>query len=127
MKNHDTVVVCVTDQKSCVRLINAGAELARERQARIRVLSIQKSGSIGRGIALDDLFEASRKVGADMTVYYHDNANEMASKYLQEYKVIGVVLGDPGNADTGFIKCVRDTLPDALIWLVDARGGIANA
>ena len=68
-----SVLVCVTDQKRCERLIVAGAEIAKETGARLVVIHVARPD--GRMLeyesapgALEYLLQVSVSHGADMVV-----------------------------------------------------------
>ena len=71
--NQPSVVVCVTDQQSCVRLIHEGSRISVENSLPLYVLSVVplKVAPRSCGEALEYLFSASREAGAEMTVFYH--------------------------------------------------------
>lgn len=85
------VLVCVTGQKSCKRLIVAGAEIAKaEDDAPLTVLHVARVGGNVMGFvnepeALEYLLGASIEHGADMLVRWADdvkNAIEAEAKRL---------------------------------------------
>ena len=46
MRKESRVLVCVTGQKSCARLIHDGAEIAAEEGASLSVVHVAKMGSL---------------------------------------------------------------------------------
>ena len=101
-----SVVVCVTDQQSCVRLIHAGNEIALAKHCALHVLSVMPStvSPYGKGDALDELFAASREVNAEMTVYYNDNPVDTTVKFLEAKQACDLVLGIGPDKPDGFTK-----------------------
>lgn len=72
------VLVCVTGQKSCERLIVAGAELAKREKAPLAVLHVARTGGGVLGYrnepeALEFLLKCSVAHGADMLVKKSDD------------------------------------------------------
>ena len=68
-----SVLVCVTGQKSCERLIVAGARLAKQAGAALTVLHVVREGGSVLGFvnepqALEYLLRVSIEHGADMSV-----------------------------------------------------------
>ena len=73
-----SVLVCVTGQKNCERLIVAGARIAREENLRLNVLHVVHSGSSVLGFvnepeALEYLLKVSVENGASMYVRRSDD------------------------------------------------------
>ena len=67
------VLVCVTGQKNCERLISAGARRAEKLEAGLMVLHVAREdehvmGSPSEAEALQYLFEKSAEQGGDMRV-----------------------------------------------------------
>ena len=83
-----SVLVCVTGQKSCERLIVAGAKIAREENVRLNVLHVVRTGGSVLGFvnepeALEYLLTVSVENGASMYVRRADDvvsAIEYAAK-----------------------------------------------
>ena len=119
-----SVIVCVTDQKSCSRLIKAGYDMAQNLGAQLRVLSIQPEVKLGQneGTALDILFGIAKEVGADMTVYYSDDSINMAISYLKEFAVSALIAGEPGQNGNGFIDRIAVSCPEIKIYIIDKKG-----
>ena len=73
-----SVLVCVTGQKSCERLILAGAEIARQENVRLNVLHVVRPGGNVLGFvnepqALEYLLKISVEHGASMYVRRSDD------------------------------------------------------
>ena len=69
------VLVCVTDQPSCRRLIVAGASIAQRLELPLKVVCVRPEGLVSpkTAEALQVLYNISGKLGADMTVYFNDD------------------------------------------------------
>lgn len=88
-----SILVCVTSQTSCERLIRAGSKLLEDSQ-QLRVLSIQpRSQANGNPDALEHLFSVSTDVGAEMAVYYSDNPVDTAKMYINRHPIVKIVVG----------------------------------
>ncbi|MDR0929242.1 MAG: universal stress protein UspA [Oscillospiraceae bacterium] len=91
-------MVCVTVQKTCERLIRAGAEYAAG--AELRVVHVAKPGasllgSGNDGEALDYLFGISRAFGAQMDMLRADDVVETIVAYAKKNAVECLVVGTP--------------------------------
>lgn len=127
------VLVCVTDQKQCERLIHAGVLVARRESLAPHVFSVQPKAQAGRncGIALEYLFRIAKDSGADMTVYYSDDPMEVTSSFLGRKPVRHIVTGLPSTGgrrqDSGFVRELRKRFPGIPISMVDLNGSIHAA
>ena len=92
------VLVCVANPMGCEELIAAGALLAREISAPLRVLSIQPRNAFQTqcGLALDSLFSTVRAVGGEMTVLYDNRRFEALVRYLESNPAHTVMLSGTG-------------------------------
>ena len=85
MPGEDHVLVCVTGQKSCGRLIEEGARIAAETGAELSVVHVAKMrdnflGSASEAEALEHLFNISKSYDADMMLLRNDDViNTLAS------------------------------------------------
>ena len=80
MKKIKTVLVCVTGQRDCDRLIRIGREIAEELALPLKVLCVQPA-SAGFETDCDELEylrQTARDSDAEMTVYFNDDAPLMA-------------------------------------------------
>lgn len=81
-----SVLVCVTDQPSCRRLILAGVEIAKTYGASVQVVSIQPEGLVSplTANALQNLYDVSSSLGAEMTVYFNNEPALTAAVHAQQ-------------------------------------------
>ncbi len=95
------ILVCVTAQKECERLIRAGAALAREKGEALCVLHVSTSlqlSSLNRAETLNLLFALSREAGAVMETVESDRPEEVILDRCRDGGFDRVVLGEgPGN------------------------------
>ena len=92
------VLVCVTGQVSCERLIVAGAQFAAAGQGRLYVLHVARSGNRVLGYAneaeaLEYLFGVSVTHGADMLVVKNDDVQGTIVQKTAELNVGTLVAG----------------------------------
>jgi len=119
------IVVAVTDQASCDRLIRAGAQQARQMGTGLKVVSVQPFALNGLdlGLNLDYLYNVAKEHGAEMSVFYHDDPLLMLGAYLQRHNTAGLVAGTtPGGCEGQFIHELRRSLPKLAVCLVDPDG-----
>jgi K+-sensing histidine kinase KdpD len=97
---HDeqTVLVCVTGQKTCDRLIKTGAQLAAGFLAPLLVVHVAPAGapllgSSTQSEALNYLYSLSCEVGAEMAVLRAPDTLERLIQYAQEQHVAHIVIG----------------------------------
>ena len=111
------VIVCVTDQMHCTRLIHAGEELALAHSANMHVFSVQpRAAQSKQSNALEHLYYTSCKAGADMTVFYDDNATAAIMRFLQEQRPQFVVLG--GQEDSPLHQLLKARFPHIVFGVV---------
>ena len=97
-----SVLVCVTGQKSCERLIAAGARLADESDGRLLVMHVAHVGEHVLGYrnepeALEYLLEVSVRYGADMFVKKSDDVVGAIESEAKERGVDTLVAGRAVN------------------------------
>ena len=97
-----SVLVCVTDQKRCERLIVAGAEIAKETDARLVVIHVARPD--GRMLeyesapeALEYLLQVSVSHGADMVVVRSNDIVGTLEAQAREQRAKVLVAGRAEN------------------------------
>ncbi len=116
------IVVCVTPQESCTRLIEAGARIAAEEQLPLVVLSVFRESSglnANEGGALENLFECAKKFDARMNVYFNNSPALVVAVAAKKLGAVNLVTGFPEEGSSGFIGRVHDILPELVITMVD--------
>lgn len=119
------VLVCVTPQLSCARLIQAGERIAIENRMPLKVLSVfaKKDGSNEEASAiLEALYEAARLADASMSVYFNDSPDILAAVIAAKENAGTIVTGFPGERSSGFIARLHELLPELAITMVDDEG-----
>ena len=94
---HPTVLVLVTDQQSCDRLIYAGRQLADQNRCTLEVLNIARFGAEPDPQAIEHLYQTSREANARMTVRYSEEPERSLTQTLTEQLPRIVVTGMPGG------------------------------
>lgn len=96
------ILVCVTQQKTCGRLIKKAAVLRDELSGELFVIHVAKNewnflDNIKEGEALEYLFGISKSVGAELTVLRSDSIVETIRDFIYENKIDIVILGESPN------------------------------
>ena len=100
------VMVCVTRQKACQRLIRHGAQLAAARDMPLTVVHVARNGDdlLGnvsdQGTALDFLFGIAKTFGAEMVMLRSDNVVDTLCDYAGSHNVAIMVLGETKGGHT---------------------------
>lgn len=122
------VLVCVTRQISCERLIRAGAAIAEQQGMELKVINVcpEKECSKPDPEAMEYLYTCCKNVGADMDIVFSDNPGMVTAAYAMKNNSRIIVTGFPGEKSSGFIASLRALLPKAVISMVDEDGRIYN-
>lgn len=112
------VVVCVTGQRSCERLILDGVERAKHLSAQLCVVHVvgmkaQLLGLSSESEAIAYLFTLARDHGAEVTILRNDNFLQAISAYTEKNETATIIMGGtpPGSRrDMG--RELREMLPE---------------
>ncbi|HOQ07413.1 MAG TPA: universal stress protein [Clostridiales bacterium] len=111
------ILVCVTQQKTCERLINKAHELAREYGGNLFVINVVRSDmsfleSSRESEALEYLFGISKKVGANLAVLKSDDVVKTIAEYADENDIDYIVIGKSHDKNAGdrFVKKLKSML-----------------
>ncbi len=113
-----SILVCVTGQRTCHRLIQEGDRLAHEFDAQLCVLHVAKpggallGGNTDEAQALEYLFEISREHGAEMTVVRSDDVIGAISEHARQVKALMLVLGAPRKGAQDMVARIRAAIPE---------------
>ncbi|MDO5096155.1 MAG: universal stress protein UspA [Peptostreptococcaceae bacterium] len=112
------VMVCVTDQKKCDRLIYNAMEQIDEKKSDIFVIHILKNSVITdeeSGEALEYLIHLCNQFKASVSILKADNIKEALLKFAKEHRIHKIIMGESRNADpkTSVIYELKDELGDA--------------
>ena len=106
MSAYDSILVCVTRQKACERLIRAAAELKKE-DGTLYVIHLTKDSwnfvdNARDGEALEYLFSLSKSYGADLTILNSDRIPETIAQFAEHYGIQLIVIGEgpDGSVDS---------------------------
>ena len=113
-----SVLVCVTGQKSCERLIVMGSRLAAQEKQPLVVMHVARSGDHVLGYkneaeALEYLFGISSQYGADMFVKKSDDVVSAIEREAKDRKATVLVAGRASNySGWDLLDELRGRLPD---------------
>ncbi|HHY82121.1 MAG TPA: universal stress protein [Clostridiales bacterium] len=116
--NVPKVMVCVTRQKTCERLIKVGQKLIEGTNGKLTVVHVAKVGvnflgNPDEGEALEYLFQVSKQAGAEMTVLRSDDILNTLLDYAKKNQITEIVMGespDPSSS-TSIIHNMEYLLP----------------
>lgn len=117
MSVYDSILVCVTRQKACERLIRAAAELKKD-DGTLYVIHITKEkwnfiDNAGDGEAMEYLFTLARSYGADLTILNSDRIPETIAQFVEHYQIELIVVGEsPDSSQSTFSYRLQELLGD---------------
>lgn len=99
MKHRKRVLVCVTQQKSCERLIEYGRNLVNSDKDELHVIHVVKEnwkyfGQLEEKDALDYLFEVSKEHNAMLSVFKAKDIEKALSDFAEKHKITDIVMGE---------------------------------
>ena len=114
-----TVLVCVTVQKECERLILAGKRLADNGNIALRVLHVTQPDAAPLGNpdaqeALNALYGLSRKAGAEMTLLYNADVRAAIVDFAHQVNAVCVVVGSDKQGNWAMAEALEDLLDDSI-------------
>lgn len=102
MKN---VMVCVTQQKHCDRLIRYGHAFLGDQKGELFIIhvahhQIKFLGNSQEGEALEYLYEKALEYGANLTVVRSNDVLETLADLVKKNKITHVIVGESGEAES---------------------------
>lgn len=122
------ILVCVTGQRDCDRLIHAGKKIAESSCVPLQVLCIQptSAGFEADCEELEYLRQTAKQAQAEMSVYFHDEAPVMAAGFAKNIRAQHIVTGMAEAPVNGFVEILHKLLPQIPISMVAKDGMIYN-
>ena len=119
-----SVLVCVTGQYDCDRLIEAGFEQAVELGCELRVLCVHDPATDVSYYSdeFEYLYRTAKDLGADMTIAFNKNAPKCAADFARRINAKRLVTGMPDNRPNGFVLTVHELMPRMRITTVTEDG-----
>ena len=115
-----SVLVCVTGQYDCDRLIAVGAKQAESLGCALHVLCVHTPmNDISRlSEEIEYLYRTAKELGADMTIAFNRNAPRFAADFARRLNARHLVTGLPDCRPNGFVLTVHEMLPKLQITMV---------
>ena len=123
------VLVCVTGQRSCERLIAVGARHARELGVALMVLHVARTGARimdypGEAEALEYLYRKASEYGGDMTVVRADDVLDAIVLQARRVNAALIVTGRAaGYAGHDLLDDLAARLPDVPLKILRTNEG----
>jgi K+-sensing histidine kinase KdpD len=118
------ILVCVTQQKTCERLIEKALEFTNDSDS-IYIIHVAKNNwsfldNEKEGEALEYLFGIAKSVGANLTVLRSDNIVDTIVAFAIENKIDLLVMGDSkgDHNENYFYKSLKTSLSSLEIHVV---------
>jgi K+-sensing histidine kinase KdpD len=118
-------MVCVTQQKTCDRLIKYGRELLEGDRGELFIIHVADSrykflGGSADGEALDYLYEKAKEYGANLTVLKSDDVLETLRAQVLKNRIDIVVIGESreGGAPSNMVAKLQEKLATGTSLLV---------
>ena len=118
------IMVCVTRQRTCERLIVEGSKLAALLGSDLSVVHVAKNGwdllgNPSESQALDYLYQVSSEHGADMTMVRSDDVTDTLIEIAKRSEADVLVMGAPGKkSDRSMLQHLQNSLPGVNIHVV---------
>lgn len=124
----ENIMVCVTQQKTCERLIQRGADLKNKLDGDLFVIHVAKEGVNFLGNkkeadAIEYLFEISKGVGADLTILRSEDIADTITEFAQNKRIDHIVLGEPPTESKyeGIVNKLQERLPQCNFYIIPAN------
>ncbi|MFU0832730.1 MAG: Universal stress protein [Oscillospiraceae bacterium] len=127
-RNKAAVLVCVTGQRDCDRLIHVGKEISDAQDVPLHVLCVQptSAGFDTNSEELEYLRQTAKASDAEMSVYFHDDAPLMAVGFAKSIHATHIVTGMAEAPVNGFVEMIHNLLPKIPISMVAKNGTVYN-
>ena len=121
------VMVCVTQQKTCERLITSGSRLSKTKNGKLYVVHVVNEKEkfldyASDGEALEYLFRASKKAGADLTVLRSKDVIQTIINFAKDNNITHMILGTTPNnnnsKESNFSLKLQESLPHVEITVI---------
>jgi len=121
----ENLLVCVTKQKACERLIQKAVELNGGSKNGLYVLHVAKTGwnfldTQHEGEALQYLFNVAKSAGANLTMLKSDDVIDSIVRFARENGIKHLIIGQSpeDNASGGFYYKLKSRLTNVNIIVV---------
>lgn len=91
------IMVCVTPQKSCRRLVERGAERAKETNGEFCVVYVNKNNDISDDLkknkVLLELFDLAQKMGGRVSILVGKKISNTLAEFAEENDISEIIVG----------------------------------
>ena len=121
MSKKACVLVCVTSQPDCERLIRSGKKIADGEGVPLQVVSVQRMEECFQpnSDTLERLHQQAKAVNAEMTIYFNDSPAITAAVHAVKEGAVNIVMGFPRENSAHFVEDVHLLAPEVPISMVD--------
>lgn len=122
------ILVCVTQQKTCERLIKKGAALRDELGGELFIIHVAMNGlnflgNSKEGEALEYLFGISKSVGAELTVLRSGNIVKTITGFAKENRITNIIVGESNDVqNNNIINELKHKLPSVEFNVMPSKG-----
>ncbi|QIB26628.1 universal stress protein [Caloranaerobacter azorensis] len=104
MSSGKNIMVCVTQQKTCERLIMEGYNAVKSDDDKLFVIHVVNEkdkflNNSSDGEALEYLFNVSKKVGADLTVLRSKDVVKAMADFAKKHNITNIIMGTSPDSD----------------------------
>lgn len=119
-----SVLVCVTGQYDCDRLIEAGFDQAAGLGCELHVLCVhtQQNDLTYFSEEIEYLYRTATRLGADMTVMFSNHAPKCTAGFARRINAKYLITGVPDERPNGFVLTLHEFLPGTMITMVTKDG-----
>lgn len=125
MNSVQNILVCVTQQKTCERLIIKAANLKDELKGKLFVIHVAKNewnflDNAKEGEALEYLFGISKSVGANLSVLKSDEIVKTIAEFVKENRINCIVMGESpsDHKENNFYNELKKSLHNVEIYVI---------
>ncbi len=115
-----SVLVCVTGQYDCDRLIREGHKKAEMLKQELHIVSVHnpEEDLTKMSEEFEHLYRISKSLGADMTILFDKNAPTAAAGFAKKVNATELVTGMPDGRPNGFIVLLHELMPALQLTMV---------
>ena len=128
MGQYKNILVCVTQQKTCERLIRKAADIGAETHANLYVIHVAKNewnflDNKKEGEALEYLFNISKSVGANLSVLKSDEIANTISDFAKQNDIDCIIMGESpdDHRENNFYNELKALLNDVEIKVIPSN------
>lgn len=123
-----TILICVTAQNACDRLIKVGSDIAKSFDYNIHILMVrpQVSDYAPMSNEIEYLYQTAKDYNGEMTIIFDNDAVKTAVNFAKKINAKRLVTGMPDGRLNGFIVRFHDAMPNLPISMVAKDNTIYN-